>query len=64
MSYNIWHIMGMGEKVSEEIRNRRLAVCKECNYLTNQGKCHLCSCPVEKKTRFANQKCDAGLWPV
>ena len=56
------------EKVSESIRNLRLAKCRTC--LTDEGKkmvlptgnCRACGCFVTLKTEYADEACPLGKW--
>ena len=44
------------EKVSEEIYNKRLSECRNCDYLIS-GVCIKCGCYVEFRAAFKRQKC-------
>jgi hypothetical protein len=56
------------EKVPENIRNIRLATCKNC--ITEDGKkmvlptgnCRTCGCFVNLKTEYADESCPLGKW--
>jgi len=56
------------EKVSENVRNLRLAKCKTC--VTENGKkmvlptgnCRECGCFVNLKTEYAEESCPLGKW--
>jgi len=55
-------------KVSENIRNLRLAKCRSC--YTDDGKktvlptgnCRICTCFVDLKTEFLDEHCPVGKW--
>ena len=49
------------EKVSEEEYDRRLKICKTCDYLTN-GMCALCGCFVEVRAVKISQRCAKDFW--
>src|SRR5271163_339015 len=43
--------------VAPEERERRLAICKKCPALNDKTECQFCTCPMEKKTWWAKEKC-------
>lgn len=49
------------ERVSDEIYERRLAVCKECDFL-NSGTCKACGCYVELRALGRGAKCPHKKW--
>jgi len=58
-------IMSKFEKVSDELYQIRLGLCRTCDYArkrSNETKCSLCGCNMELKSKFAAVKCDAGKW--
>ena len=46
------------DKVSDEIYEKRLSVCRECDYLV-QGTCQMCGCYVEMRAAMRVRKCAA-----
>lgn len=56
-------LTGKTNYVSDEIRMRRLDICRNCPHLiklTNQ--CSACGCFVKSKTRYAESSCPMGKW--
>lgn len=55
-------------KVSENIRNLRLATCRNCvladgkKGLLPTGNCRECGCFVTLKTEYAEEECPIGKW--
>lgn len=49
------------DRVTEEIYELRLAVCKECELL-NAGTCGACGCYVELRAAAKVGKCPHKLW--
>ena len=49
------------DRVSEEIYERRLSVCKECEKL-NAGTCAACGCDVELRALSPVSKCPYHNW--
>lgn len=49
------------ERVSEEIYEKRLGVCKECDLL-NAGTCNACGCYVELRALSPLSKCPHKKW--
>ena len=57
--------MSKFEKVSDELYQIRLGLCRTCDYArkrSNETKCSLCGCNMELKSKFSAVKCDAGKW--
>lgn len=50
-----------GIKADETIYEKRLAVCKSCNYL-NEGMCGACGCFVELRAVIAKNVCPYQKW--
>jgi hypothetical protein len=55
------HVVNHLRNVSETVRSERMAICQACPELRD-GKCQLCSCPLEKKIRWASEFCPIGKW--
>ncbi len=51
-----------GEFASEEVRQKRIEICKGCEYLAMGSNCKLCGCFVHVKARFKNASCDINKW--
>lgn len=55
-------------KVSENVRNVRLAKCRTCvlsdgkKGLLPTGNCRECGCFVDLKTEYAEESCPIGKW--
>jgi hypothetical protein len=67
-----WHFLRTGRvRVSDEVRDERLAVCRACPYgqpavFFDPEKfrtCSVCTCLVEAKARLATEECPKNLWP-
>jgi hypothetical protein len=56
-------MFGRGPKVDDKTRSARLAKCLTCPHLFALTKqCKKCTCFVEEKVLFQNEKCKAGRW--
>lgn len=53
--------MEPGEKAAEPDIRRRLAVCRECDYLS-KGTCNACGCFVELRAALRDGKCPYRKW--
>ena len=50
-------------QVSEEIKNQRLEICRECDkYDAKQIRCIECGCFLENKASFSLDSCPLGKW--
>ncbi len=49
------------ERVSEELYEKRLSACKECDHL-NAGTCNACGCYVELRALAILGKCPHKKW--
>lgn len=47
--------------VPEEVQRERLSICQECESLLN-GRCSLCGCFVESKTKIPTSECPIKKW--
>lgn len=53
----------LASKVSPEIKNLRLDVCKSCEFfLKNTSRCSKCGCFMHLKTEIPHAECPIGLW--
>jgi hypothetical protein len=55
----------MRQKVvsSKEEKERRLAICKECEFFqASPLKCRKCGCFLQLKTRLETEHCPIGKW--
>ncbi len=55
------------EKVTPDVREKRLGICRECPHkriqpITSLELCGKCGCPVLSKTRFQRAACPIGKW--
>ena len=48
-------------KAEQALYQERLAVCKECDYLS-EGMCRACGCFVELRAAIAHNSCSYGKW--
>lgn len=49
-------------KVSEEIRQQRLDICRTCDQLQRAEFCKMCGCYMPAKTWIPMTKCPLGKW--
>jgi hypothetical protein len=47
--------------VSDEERDRRMAICQDCEFFTGLT-CLKCGCVARWKTKLATEKCPVGKW--
>ncbi len=56
----------LGTKTTEEERQRRLAICQDCEFLmrrnSSTAQCRKCGCFVNLKDGIAEEKCPIGKW--
>jgi len=53
----------MTRKVSDEIANQRLEICKTCpNLIKLTNQCTKCGCFMNAKARYESAKCPIGKW--
>jgi hypothetical protein len=55
------------EKVSKDIWKSRLEKCRDCVTdgewtVSGNGRCKLCGCFVNQKTKYADESCPKGEW--
>lgn len=57
------YIAGLDEEVkaAEEVYEERLALCRECGYLT-EAMCRACGCYVELRAAMKKNACPYGKW--
>lgn len=57
------YIMNLDEdiKVSPELYEERLGICKDCDYLA-EGMCRACGCFVELRAAIRNNGCSYNKW--
>ena len=47
----------------EEIINKRLNICKSCEFFNNENnRCSICGCYMTAKTKLNSSNCPKGLW--
>lgn len=69
MTYNILDVVkdelrGTADKLTKEEQQKRLDVCKSCEFLTKlTQQCSKCGCFVAMKTKYRSSECDAKKWP-
>lgn len=57
-------------KVAEEVANKRLDICNNCDNQkiiinkkeTLTGRCKLCYCVINEKTKYKDEKCPINRW--
>jgi len=54
-------MMKASERASDEETNRRLLICKQCDYL-ERGTCLACGCYVELRSAMRHGKCPYKKW--
>lgn len=52
---------------TQEVAEKRRAICKDCEFRIagksgELGKCGVCGCPLVNKTRFVRSSCPKGKW--
>ena len=53
------------KKVSAEVKEGRLAICKGCKFSAGEEEdpsCNKCGCPLNVKTEWATESCPIGKW--
>ncbi len=53
--------LGKDSRVLEETYQRRLNICRQCDYL-NEGTCNACGCYVELRAAAKTGKCPYKKW--
>ncbi len=48
--------------VDEEEHQRRLALCRPCEFIYDGGRCRKCGCFMEVKSKLAGMKCPVDKW--
>lgn len=54
-------LLDKAAKASDELYEKRLNICKECDYL-NEGTCGACGCYVELRAATKASKCPYKHW--
>jgi len=50
-------------RVSEEVKDKRMSICSDCNYLFKISKqCRKCGCFMPAKTSLPHASCPIGKW--
>lgn len=59
-----WDILNKNiQKVSEEISESRMKICKECTFFIKAtGMCKKCGCFMELKTKLPHAECPKNKW--
>ncbi len=47
--------------VSDDEKNRRLSICRECEFLKN-SRCEKCGCFMNFKAKLSSEHCIEGKW--
>ncbi len=55
-------VFGVDDKFVEDMHKERIAHCNSCRHKTAGGRCDLCGCLLEAKTRSMGSKCPDGKW--
>jgi hypothetical protein len=64
-SYIFYKFFTKGEFfVDKKTRKKRLDLCRSCDghYCPKTKKCTICTCPVERKTKFKHSSCPIDKW--
>jgi hypothetical protein len=56
------HAMHLFPNVSDEVYEKRLEECKQCDQKTEDWKCADCKCDLILKARWADQECPRKKW--
>lgn len=66
----IWKLMGHAkqvyngsEKISDDMRDKRLEICRGCEYMAGEN-CKLCGCFLFEKTKWSHESCPLNKWDV
>ncbi|MCR5627818.1 MAG: DUF6171 family protein [Lachnospiraceae bacterium] len=57
----LFELLPMAERAEEELMQKRLSVCKECNR-REQSTCLECGCYIEMRAMKKNDKCPKKKW--
>jgi hypothetical protein len=58
-----WHILNPGLRVTEDVIQSRLAICRECDrFIKATQQCRECGCIMPLKTRLSNASCPIEKW--
>lgn len=44
--------------------DQRLDLCLPCEFLSSEGDCRVCGCPVDSKVVLATESCPKRKWPA
>ncbi len=57
------HAMSGFNRVSAEEKEKRLEICKSCEfYIAHSKRCSKCGCFLEAKSGWSSQHCPIGKW--
>jgi tRNA(Ile)-lysidine synthase TilS/MesJ len=57
----VTELMKASEKASDQVKERRLAACRVCDYLES-GTCRACGCYVELRAALKGGRCPYKKW--
>lgn len=62
----VWDMLNPNiEKVSEEIKKERIAICETCPFFMKLSRqCVKCGCFMDMKTTLPHASCPVGKWSV
>lgn len=49
-------------KVSKDVYDKRMDICRSCDFLLNGKRCSSCGCYVKPKCSLTTEKCPEGYW--
>jgi multimeric flavodoxin WrbA len=49
-------------KSDERLYNKRLRICVDCEFCTDDMRCEICGCFLEKKARLLRANCQKKKW--
>lgn len=56
------HISNGMIKVSDLVKEERMAICRTCSFFNPNNTCNKCGCFLDVKTGWASEKCPEGKW--
>lgn len=60
--YEGWKNYSFPNKETEFLSNKRMKICKQCEYFTPKGRCRKCGCFMVAKSRSKRARCPLRLW--
>lgn len=57
-----WDLLNKDNWTMEEVRNKRLEICGECEHFNKLRQCDMCHCFMDAKTWLENAFCPLRKW--